>query len=333
MTDKKVAQETVSKALESLLDLAKGHSSRGTATTAVDSMRDAGAGAGGSGGPQVFHTPSNSDPKGWAGSTPMPEAEDGAHDDIDENGTDYKGVSHGLRKSIMEKLSKGQALTEAEMYVLKSILAKGSDKDDDMDKGSYGPSPADSAATGGKVPVKKGKGSDDDDDDDDMGKSLSDVASENEDVSKGFEMSSFLSGWARVQSDYMQAVEDRIVGRVSKSLAQQAQEDAAFQVELAKSIGALAEVMALQGQRLEQVEATPARGPKSAQTPQVVEKSFGHGGAPQPEQLQKSQVLDTMLDMVHKSLIPAGEVVKFESTGELREDLYQAVLAHRSNGR
>lgn len=336
MTDKKVAQETVSKALESLLDLAKGHSSRGTATTAVESMRDAGAGAGGSGGPQVFHTPSNSDPKGWAGSTPMPEAEDGAHDDIDENGTDYRGVSHGLRKSIMAKLAKGQALTEAEMYVLKSILAKSDDRDaDDMDKGSYGPSPADAGKA--DVPVKKGKDSDDDDEDDKpFGKSLVEHASENEDVSKGLEMSHFLAGWARVQDMSLQSAEARIVDKVTKSLARIAQEDGAFQVELAKSVGALAEVMALQGQRLEQLESTPARGPKSAQTPhpQVVEKSFGHGGAPQAEQLQKSQVLDTMLDMVHKSLLPAQEVVKFESTGELREELYQAVLAHRaSNGR
>ena len=63
MTDKKVAQETVSKALESLQELAKGHKSGATATTRVESM----SGVGGS--TQVYHTPSNSDPGGWAGST------------------------------------------------------------------------------------------------------------------------------------------------------------------------------------------------------------------------------------------------------------------------
>lgn len=318
MTEKRVAQETISKALESLVDLAKGHSSRGTATTAVESMKDAGAGAGGSGGPQVHHTPSNSDPKGWAGSTATDCPEDGATDDIAEDGTDYKGVSHGLMKSILDKIEKGEALTAAEAFVFKSIVSKAGyadDKDKEkMDKG--------------KPPFMEKD--DDDDKEDKMGKSLADHASDNEEVSKGFEMSSFLAGWAQVQNDSLQSTESRIVEQVNKSLAAIDTENSRYQTELAKSIAALAEVMALQAQRVEQLEATPARGPKSAQ---AVEKSFGAGGAPAPEALQKADVIDTMLDMVSKSIIPAQEVVKFESTGELREDLYQAVLTHRQTAR
>lgn len=325
MTDKTVAQETISKALESLLDIAKGHASRGTATTAVDSMRDAGMGAGSSAGAtQVYHTPSNSDPKGWAGSRPMPEAEDGAHDDIEADGTDYKGVSHGLMKSIFDKIEKGEALTAAEAFVFKSIVSKAAgymDKDDKkekMDKGKMPPGVKDDDYD---------KDDYDKDDKKEMGKSLSDYASENEAVNKGFEMSSFLAGWAHVQNEALQSAEARIIDRVTKSLTAIDSDNSKYQAELAKSIAALAEVLGLQAQRVEQLESTPARGPKSAT---VVEKSFGAGGPSHGEQLQKSQVLDTMLDMVHKSQLPASEVVKFESTGELREDVYQAVLAHRS---
>jgi len=315
MTDKTVAKEAISKALESLQtvaqDIAKGHASRGTATTAVESMRDAGAGAGGSGGPQIHHTPSNSDPKGWAGSTPSDVPEDGATDSIGADGTDY--VPQALMKSILAKIEKGVALSPAEAFVFKSIVSKAGFGKDDED-----------AKKGGN-PFGKDD-DDDDDDDDDAKKSLSDYASSNEQVSKGFEMSSFLAGWAQVQHDSLQSTEARIVDRVTKSLRSIDAENSQFQVELAKSIGALSEVLALQGQRVEQLETTPARGPRSAQ---AIDKSFGAGGPPPGEQLQKHQVLDTLVDMVQKSLVPAAEVVKFESTGELREDIYAAVLAHR----
>ncbi len=320
MTDKKVAQEAISKALASLLDIAKGHASRGTATTDVPSMRDGGAAAGGSGGPQIHHTEANSDPQGWAGSSAQAVEGDGAMDYIEEDGTDYKGVSHGLMKSILDKIEKGEALTAAEAFVFKSIVSKAGyamDAKEKMDKA--------------KDKAKDDKDDKDKDDKDSkppwMDKSLSEHAESNEDVNKGFEMSSFLAGWAQVQHDSLQSAESRIVDQVTKSMASYDADNAKFQVNLAKSIGALAEVLALQGQRVEQLETTPARGPKSAT---AIDKSFGAGGAPEGEQLQKSQVLDTMLDMVHKSLLPAHDVVKFESTGELREDIYQAVVAHRS---
>jgi len=77
MSEKTVAEESVSKALETLQDLAKGHNSRGTATTEVESMRDAGAGAGSdSGSTQVFHTGANSDPGTWAGTGQRKSPED-----------------------------------------------------------------------------------------------------------------------------------------------------------------------------------------------------------------------------------------------------------------
>ena len=221
-------------------------------------------------------------------------------------------------KSILEKIEKGLALTEAEAFVLKSIV-KAKDEDDEKDP---------------MAKAKDAKDDKDDDKDDDKPaflKSMSDIAESNEDVQKGLEMSPFLAGWAQVQADAQSTAEQRIVSRLNKSLEDMDSSNAAFQAELAKSISTLAEVLSAQAQRVEQIESTPARGPKTLQA-QAVEKSFGAGGAPQQggEDLSKSMVLDTMVDMVQKGKMLSQEVIKFESTNELRPDLYQAVLAHRS---
>jgi hypothetical protein len=280
--------------------------------------------SGESGSPQIHHTASDSDPGGWAGSKASDVAENGASDSIDENGTDLKGVSGGLFKSIMEKVQKGIALSEAEQYVLKSIVSKASsdDKDDKKDK-------KDKKDDKDLPPfMKKGK----EEDDKDMDKSLGDHAASNEQVQKGLEMSPFLAGWANAQVAASASSEERIVSRVVKSLAEIDAGNAAFQAELAKSVTGICEVLTMQAQRLEQLESTPARGPRSHQTPQAIDKSFGAGGAPDTggEEMSKALVLDTMIDMVQKGKLHAQEVVKFESTSELRPDLNQAILAHRT---
>ena len=315
MSEKQVAMETVSKALEQLQDLAKGHSSRGTATTKVESMRDASVGAGSSAGAtQVHHTPSNSDPKSWAGSVARDCPEDGATDAIEENGMDYKGGAQ-MVKSILVKLAKGLPLTAEESAVY-SAIAKGDlkmmheDEDDKKDEAK--------------------KAMDKEDDDKEMGKSLSDHAQAHEEVQKGLELSAFLKGWTDVQEKALVSTEGRILSQVQKSLQGLADTQESFNGELAKSIASLAEVLALQSQRIEQIEATPARGPKSQVA--AVEKSFGAGGvAPEGgESLSKSQVLDTMVDMVQKGKISATDVVKFESTSQLTPAMEKAVHAHRS---
>lgn len=320
MTDeKKVATETVSKALNSLQELAKGHSSRGTATTEVESMSGAGMGAGSDqGSTQVHHTPSNSDPKTWAGTSQTAVPEDGATDGVGEDGTDYKGVPQGLMKSIFEKIEKGEALSQAEQFVLKSVMKGGS---------SSKASPTDSDLDDTKKAQDDSDKDDKDEYDEEAKKSLADHANSNEDVQKGLELSPFLAGWAEVQAEAANSMEQRIVSRISKSLSEIDEENSKFQSEMAKSVAALAEVMSLQGQRLEQLESTPARGPKSQAQP--VEKSFGPGGQSQGEELSKSQVIDTMIDMVQKGQLNAQDVVQFESTSELRPDIYQQVLAHR----
>jgi hypothetical protein len=318
--DKTVAVESVAKALETLQDLAKGHNSRGTATTEVESMRDAGTGSGsGSGSTQVFHTPANSDPGTWAGTGQRTSPEDGATDGIDENGTDYSGSAE-MVKSVMEKAASGQALNDIDKAVLAAALSKGGmftnfsgtgkkSKADDDDKSEK---------------VEKAADCDDDDDKDDKKNPFAKSLEGNEDVAKGLEVSSFLSGWADVQGAALNGVE----ARLTKSLQGAHGEQREYNTELAKSIVGLAEVLTLQSQRIEQLESTPARGPKSAT---AVEKSFGEGGAPQgEEQLSKSQVLDAMTQMVVSGELSATEVVKFESTNALTPEIDSQVKAYRS---
>lgn len=314
MSEKTVETDSVKKALEALQDLAKGHTSGGTATTKVESMRDAGAGAGSSAGStQVFHTPSNSDPGTWAGTGQRTSPEDGATDGVSPDGTDYSGSAE-MVKSVMQKVAAGVELDAVEKAIFDTVI-KGmakDDKDDDVEKAA--------------------KCDDDDDDKDDkkenpFGKSLSDSASEHEDVSKGLEVSSFLTGWTEVQSDALASVETRI----SKSLQNIHSETQVYQGELAKSIAGLAEVLTIQSQRIEQLESTPARAPKSAVS--AVEKSFEAGGVtPQGEDISKSQALGYLTSMVEAGEVSPTDVIKFESTGNISPELSSKVLAYH-NGR
>jgi hypothetical protein len=306
MSKKTVEIDSVTKALDALQDLAKGHNSRGTATTKVESMRNGGVGAGSdAGSTQVFHTPSNSDPGTWAGSGQRKSPEDGAQDGVSEDGTDYSGSAE-MVKSVMEKVAKGLALDPIEKAIFDAVV-KGYGKKDDEEE------------------VEKASKEDDDEDEDDMGKSLADAAAEHEDVSKGLEVSSFLTGWTEVQSDALSGVETRI----RKSIENIHTEQKEYNGELAKSIVGLAEVLTLQAQRIEQLESTPARAPKSAVS--AVEKSFGPGGiAPQGESLNKSQVLGYLTKMVESGDASVTDVIKFESTSAITPELESRVLAYHS---
>ena len=320
MSEKTVAEESVSKALDALQDLAKGHNSRGTATTDVESMRNAGAGAGSdAGSTQVFHTPDNSDPGTWAGTGQRKSPEDGATDGIDENGTDYSGSAE-MVKSVLAKAAQGQTLDAVEKAVLAAAIEKG------MFTNFSGTGKKSQDADDDKK-VEKGCDEDDDDKDDKknpFAKSLVEAASDNDSLSKGFEVSEFLHGWAEYNGESLQGVE----ARLSKSLEASATEQRQVYGELAKSIAALAEVMTLQQQRIDQVESAPARGPQSAT---AIDKSFSAGGvAPQGEQLSKAQVLDTMTAMVQAGELNPTEVVKFESTKLLSADMDSKVRAYRS---
>lgn len=318
-----VPKDDLKKALDALQNIAKGHNSRGTATTEVESMQDAGKGAGsGNGATQVYHTPSNSDPQGWAGSTARDVPEDGATDSVSENGTDYVAQSAGLMKSVLEeKIAKGEPLTasEAALYAHLSkgtppFMKKDDDEDDDED-------------------AKKAK-SKDDDDDDDMGKSLTEYAQENDDVSKGLEVSEFLAGFADVVSKSLEAMESRIVSRVTRTVSSEAQSSGEFQKSLAEAVGRLGEAVTATAQRVDQVESQPAHAPQSVQNVHALEKgNFGGPATGGDEPLSKALVAATLVDLVQKGEASAQDVLKYDSSGTLSPATEAKVRAALGSGR
>lgn len=340
MTEKKIEAGDLQKALQTLQDLAKGHNSRGTATTEVVGM------VGESGATQVFHTPNNSDPRSWAGSTG---SDEDWSDSIGPDGTDYKAAGAKMRKSVMAKIAKGMPLTKGE----KNFVAKGGlekfkdmkDKDKDMDK----------AMDKDEDEAKKAYGSDDkdmekaqDEDDDhedeaedkkmiremikpgamkkkDMSKSFVDHASENAAVRGGFEVSEFLAGFAQVMHKSLASMESRITDRVITALAHSAADQGEVSKSMAEALANLGEVLAAQAQRLDQVESGPARGSKSA----TVAKSISGYSADSAEPLNKSQVTSALVELVQKGQATTQDVLKYDATGELSTDLRAKVVGRR----
>ncbi len=316
MTVENVQETDVKKALGALQDVvSKGHNSRGTATTQVETMREGGAGAGSdAGSTQVFHTPSNSNPNGWAGSSETSCPDDGASDAISENGTDYDGAAK-MAKSIMDKMRKGLALNAEECeFVAKGYMAFGKDKEDDDDNDK-------------EKEVKKAK----DDDDEDTKKSLADHASEDPTVAAGLEISDFLKGFVDVTDKALQSQEARLIDRIVSALASNQAETNAFQKSLGEAVTGLANCLAQQAQSIEQIESTPARGPMSTASVQSIEKGFGEGGPTTTEEnLTKSQVNDALFDMLQQNKVSRVACLKFDATGEIDPRTLEQVKQHRA---
>lgn len=238
--EKTIETEALSKALSKLQELSKGHSSRGTNTTAVESMQGEG------GATQLHHTPNNSNSGGWAGSKEKEVPANGATDSIAENGTDYVAQSK-MSKSIMIKLAKGLELTPQEKAYY-DFVVKGAAMDDE---------------------AKKGFDMDEDDKDkkeekemDKAKKSLTEHAQENETVKEGLDVSEFLSEFAGVFAKSLAGLEDRMSARLSAVESKVSEEfgnQADFSKSLAGAISDLAEVTTVSAKRLDNVEAAPAR--------------------------------------------------------------------------
>lgn len=315
MTDKKIEQEDLRKALQTLQDLTKGHSSGGTATTKVETM------VGESGSTQLFHTPSNSDPGSWAGSTWRGE---GWEDSIEANGTDMGALSKlgkSIASAIMTKLSKGQELSARELnfvskgglnFLSKAMDDKKEDKEEVEKAQGHSDEKEDKELVREMVKPGAMKG--------DVQKSFLDHAQEAPAVSQGFEVSEFLAGFAGVMHKSLMSMEERITDRVLTAVASSAAEQNSVQKSMAEALGSLGEVLSIHGQRLEQIEASPARGPKST----VVEKSLN--GAEQTETLTKSQIGERLFDLFQKSQVTQNDLLKFDATGEMSPEVAKKVL-------
>jgi hypothetical protein len=321
MSEKKVSAQDLNKALSVFEDLAKGHSSKGTPATAVESMTS-------QGGPtQVFHTPSNSDPGSWAGSVARDVPENGASDSIDANGTDYNGGAK-MAKSILSKMSKGQTLSAHEVdFVSKGGMDYLKDKKD-VEKGVNPFAKKDDDEDGDKdAKMNKGENpfakKDDDDEDEKVAKSLLDITQDSDEIQKGFEMSTFLVDFVESVQKSLENMEQRINRNTRATVAQHAAEQAQFQKSFAGSMSALGAWLTQTDQRVESVESAPARGPKSVTH---IEKSFGEDA----EQLSKSQVADTLVDLVVKGQATREDVLRFDSSNRISPDLMNKVRSFRS---
>lgn len=313
MTEKRIPQEDLAKALQTLQDLAKGHGSGGTATTKVETM------VGESGSPQLFHTPSDSDPGGWAGSSWRGE---GWEDSISSNGTDMGSVSKlgkSIAEGIMAKLSKGQELSARELgFVSKgglNFLKKDDDKDDDKDKKvekAHGDEKDDKKLVKEMVKPDAMKS--------DVQKSFLDHAAETPGVNQGLEVSEFLAGFAQVMYKSLAGMEQRITDRVLTAVASSSAEQSSVQKSMAEAVASLGEVLSIHGQRIEQVESAPARGPKST----VVEKSMA--GGDEATTLTKGQINDRLFDLLQKSQVTQNDVLKFDASGEMSPEVARKVL-------
>ncbi len=305
MSELKVNKDEIQKALSKFTDLAKAHKGNGTASTTVDSMEGEG------GATQVFHTGSNSNPGSWAGAGTSEVAENGASDNISENGTDWEKAV----KKAMDKVVKGEQLSADEKKVLQKAafmpFAKKDDKDDkDEDKKD----------------VKKAK-----DEDEDTKKSLSDHVEDNSDLSGALEVSEFLTEFVgaitKSHASMEQRVTQRVVKSITASIEELAEKQGDFNGALAKALEGFATALVQVGQRVEQVESTPARGAKSARNTTVLEKSMDSGDG---EELTKSQINDTLMDLVVKGRVSQLAAIKFDSSGVIDETTLSMVRAQRA---
>lgn len=263
----------------------------------------------------------NSERTSWPGgdSSDVPGNGPGA-DKIQANGTDYN--ERGMRKSIQEKVAKGIPLNASELALLKSDLDKAEGGGDDV-----------------------GKARDDDEDKErfgrEMGKSLADYVSENETLQKGIEVSEFLSEFAKSFGAGIDASENRTMAFV-QDIGQQLfnamhefkTEQAEFNKSLAEAVANIGHGVAGSMEQVQQVASMPA-GPPRSQLRALpgggqgfVQKSMGG-----VEGISKSLMCEVMTDMLEKgeSGVSPIEIVKFDSTGEIRPELQARVLA-RING-
>jgi len=257
---------------------------------------------------QLFHTRSSSEQTSWPGGAKHGIGNDW-DDSIGTDGTDYKPA----RKAIAEKVLKGEPLSPDEVALLKSDVA------DSVAKGE-GQEVEDGGGKG--APGKEGQ---------EACKSLYD---ESETLQKAIEMSPFLAEFAKAFDQRMAMMEARTDEQIVKAANQMLENmgeylesrfahQGEFNKSLAEVVAGIGHGLSANIQQTAEMAQAPASAPKSAFRTidggaKPIEKSFG---GPQGESLTKSQVLGAMSDMVEKGNLNPLEVVKYESTNQIRPDL------------
>lgn len=283
---------------------------------------------------QLFHTPSDSNPDTWAGST-----QETVGDMVEDFVVDGGANLNTVKQYLNGKVEKGMPLTAAEVLILKgenpgpTISAKISKRGQltpaelwVVQKGWAGMSKATSeqvaptklpasnpgAAVTDKEPEvplhKADEDKDDGDKDDDdmmMGKSLNVL---NENLIKGFNA---LFG----------AIEEVVKGL--NDLKGKAETTEKFNKSLGNTVVKLAKSV---NQTTEVVKSMPVRGPRGlAPTQGVLEKSFGAGNTSPLANISKAQVADTLFDMYKSNLVSEHDVVRFDAEGKLTPEVQKSL--------
>jgi len=285
-----VSQESIDAALRAVKALSGEQISKGgTPAMKVDSMVAEGAKT------QVAAGSRPGEQSGWAGTSQKEVSGNGDSDAIDANATDYKGGAEKVIKGYLDQVIRGEITADRGLELVKAakkLFGMEDEKEDEDEKDE-------------KPEVKK---------------SLVDAAAENETLQKGFEVSEFLEELVGTLSKSLDAMEERLASKLDGSIKKSGE----FQVGLAKSLGHFGDVVAAQSQRLAQVEQGPARGPKSVQNLQVVEKSLG--GASQ--QVSKGDLAKSLTDLALAGKVDSSEVLRFEASGQISERAHNLALAH-----
>ena len=152
---------------------------------------------------------------------------------------------------------------------------------------------------------------------------MADEASANETVANGMEVSDFLAEFVDVVNKSLSNMESRIVRQVLAAVESSSDNQANFGKSLAGALHTLGEGLVAQTQRVDQLETTPARGPKSHE----MHKSLDGAGG---KELSKSQIAYAMVEMVEQKKLDPREVISFESNGTISENTLNKVRAHRA---
>ncbi len=161
------------------------------------------------------------------------------------------------------------------------------------------------------------------------GQAQSSKATTAQEVIKGFTENDTLQKALDV-SDYLQEQHTALVkslGTLGDALEQSGNRQHGFNLLLAKAVGDMGGLVKALVERVGAIEVTPARGPKSKLSQQVLNKGFGGNRAAEDgAQFSKSQVLDGMEDLLQKST-KAGHEGRLESG----EDILTAISKYESS--
>jgi hypothetical protein len=263
----------------------------------------------------------NSEKTSWAGTSKQSVPQTGEGVGADEDGDYDKGKA---RKSIAEKVMKGQPLDEREVALLNSDLAKSQDDDED-DKGGKDRDPRedekeredeekkDEKGGGTSLAGMFGKSQD-------MGKSFAESVQESDTLQKGIEVSDFLLEMTKSFALGLENIKREVIAHVNATLGQFASEQGDFNKSLAEAVANIGYGVGALSKGIEDRSNQPASGPKSqlravagGQGVQPLQKGQGNP----LEGVTKAQVLDRMTDMLEKGQCSPLDVVKFETTGDL----------------